>query len=187
MEPIEINGEIVWKQIPSFPDYEASSVGIIRRISDMLTLSMHVNRRYKTVRVKNSQGITTRGIHRLVCEAFHGKRPSSIHQAAHWDGVRDNNTPDNLRWATPLENNRDKIRHGTNRGGALPGEKNYKAKLTKDQALEIFNFSGRRKDISAKYGVSLITISDIWRKKSWKHLHTEKIYPPLLIVKKLRN
>jgi hypothetical protein len=56
-------------------------------------------------------------VHRMVCEAFHGPAPTLTHHAAHWDGNRKNNIPNNLRWATCSENHADKIRHGTtNRG-----------------------------------------------------------------------
>lgn len=59
-----------------------------------------------------------RYVHHLVCEAFHGPKPRDDMHVAHWDGTRDNNRSDNLRWATPAENMADKIRHGTSRQGS---------------------------------------------------------------------
>lgn len=50
---------------------------------------------------------------RLVCEQHHGPPPTPEHQAAHLDGDRTNNHPDNLAWKTPAENAADRIRHGT--------------------------------------------------------------------------
>jgi hypothetical protein len=51
-------------------------------------------------------------VHHLVLEAFVGPRPAG-HEAAHADGDKLNSTLANLRWATPKENNADKVRHGT--------------------------------------------------------------------------
>ena len=53
------------------------------------------------------------GVHRLVCMAFHGMPENEKLEAAHLDGNAHNNTPDNLTWATPRENNQMKRLHGT--------------------------------------------------------------------------
>jgi hypothetical protein len=55
--------------------------------------------------------------HYLVLTAFTGPRPAGC-QAAHGDGDKLNNALGNLRWASPRENNADKIRHGTHLFGA---------------------------------------------------------------------
>lgn len=65
-------------------------------------------------------------VHRLVLFAFHGAAPSPKHQCAHFDGNKLNCKSSNLRWATPKENNEDKVRHGTSRGHKC-------TRLTKDQ------------------------------------------------------
>lgn len=48
-------------------------------------------------------------VHRLVCEAFHGPKPTPKHEVAHWDGDKTNNTAPNLRWATHKENCQDTV------------------------------------------------------------------------------
>lgn len=44
-------------------------------------------------------------VHRVVCEAFHGKPPTGKHTVEHKDGNRRNNHKDNLCWLTYSENN----------------------------------------------------------------------------------
>jgi len=52
-------------------------------------------------------------VHRLVCEAFHGLPPTTKHQASHLNGIKTDNRPKNLAWATPSENKGyDSIRIG---------------------------------------------------------------------------
>jgi hypothetical protein len=104
-------------------------------------------------------------IHHLVCEAWHGQRPDG-HEVAHGDNDRTNNDPDNLRWATRLDNIRDKAAHGTQ----PMGERVYNASLTDEQAREV-KFSGRtRQEMARKCGVSLSVIAAIREGKNYKHI-----------------
>ena len=51
-------------------------------------------------------------VHILVCEAFHGPKPSEAHTVDHHhDRNRSNNRADNLRWATPEEQNGNQGTH----------------------------------------------------------------------------
>jgi HNH endonuclease len=52
-------------------------------------------------------------VHALVCETYHGPKPSPAHQAAHLNGNPSDNRPSNLAWKTPKENAADRVRHGT--------------------------------------------------------------------------
>jgi hypothetical protein len=74
-----------------------------------------------------------RSVHTLVCEAFHGPKPDPKHHAAHWDGDRQNARADNLRWASPRENEADKVRHGR----TLIGRHHGPTKLSEDEVREI--------------------------------------------------
>lgn len=107
-------------------------------------------------------------VHVLVCETFHGERPSGMH-AAHCDGDRLNPTADNLRWATAQENEADKVAHGT----ALQGERHHQARLT---VLDVKTIRQERENgvllsiLAARFSVTESTISSIAKRKTWRHV-----------------
>ena len=73
--------------------------------------------------------------HYLFCTAFHGIKPSPKHQVAHYDGVKTNNSADNLRWTIQgkstgfpneqgffeLTNSMDSVFHYNEKQGNLTG------------------------------------------------------------------
>jgi len=99
-----LNGE-VWAPIPGFPNYFASTAGRIasapRRATPggLLKLNTSQPRRPRvSVSRRPGQPQTRERVARLVCLAFHGKRPSDKHDAAHRDGDALNNSADNVFW-----------------------------------------------------------------------------------------
>jgi hypothetical protein len=122
----------VWRPFPGgHGRYEVSNFGDVRSIGWQVTVahrwgktSIRTNKPrpirpnsngsgYLTVMLR-VEGCSKRFyVHRAVLEAFVGPPPSGRHQAAHWDGVRSNNALANLRWALPVENAADRVRHGT--------------------------------------------------------------------------
>ena len=66
-------------------------------------------------------------VSRIVLLAFTGPPPTPYHEAAHEDGNRRNNRPDNLRWATHAENCKDKERHGTHQAGMNAANRKLRA------------------------------------------------------------
>lgn len=77
-------------------------------------LSAPLKNGYPFVCLRDCDRIAGHYVHALVCEAFHGPRPVGC-DVAHTDGTRTNNAPSNLRWASRLQNMRDKSLHGTER------------------------------------------------------------------------
>lgn len=57
-------------------------------------------------------------IHRLVISAFLSKQPTPDHQVNHIDGIKTNNSIENLEWITRVEN----IRHAMKLGLFKPGD-----------------------------------------------------------------
>lgn len=108
-------------------------------------------------------------ISELVLTTFVSPRPDGM-LACH--GVLGSlvNTPENLYWATPTQNQLDRFRDGTDCSGA----KNTKAKLTNDDVLNIRRLYTPRKVtrvfLANKYGVDRSTIDKILMRKYWKHI-----------------
>lgn len=97
-----------------------------------------------------------RQVYHLVLEAFVGPCPSG-EEARHLDGDHTNNRWDNLAWGSHLENEADKIVHGTSQHG----ERNAQAKLTNAQADEIRTSTEPGRTLAVRYGVADSLISRI--------------------------
>lgn len=179
----------LWIRIREYPDYCVSSLGNVRRfspdmrgrISGKNLAPILGNHGYYIVSLHEKGMQTTKTIHRLVCEAFHGAPESPHYHAAHKDGDRLNNKASNLRWASSSENNLDKNRHGTMmkgekhtariNSGYLPrGEDHKGSKLTREDVIQIRSSKEPQKKISAKFGVSQSLISMIRCRKIWQHV-----------------
>jgi hypothetical protein len=151
-----------------YNEYFASSLGRIRGPQGTLLKLQNHNQGYKSVGVR---GVTIL-VHILVCEAFHGPRPDGM-DVAHGDGVRTNNRSDNLRWATRVDNFRDKREHGTwPVGPGLVGEANGNSRLTLEQVREIRAVvqrpRGTQKRLADHYGVRSTTIASVWNRMFWQ-------------------
>lgn len=104
-----------WRPIPSLPEYEASSLGRVRRLPAIMPMPGGRGiRRYggqPMLGVRDDEGrptLTFRRknyrISRRVCEAFHGPPPFSRAVVMHGDDDPANNVPGNLSWGTQKEN-----------------------------------------------------------------------------------
>jgi hypothetical protein len=183
-----------WRVIQSFPQYEVSDDGRVRRrtasrtrpkscpAGSELPQSMvgRLRKRksgkvyenlYLAVVLNNPETGVKRPfpVHRLVCEAFHGPEPTAGSHAAHNDGNRFRNVKDNVRWATPRENSHDRYLHGTD----AVGSKNGFAKLTEAIVIAILRriASGAwSATIAREFAVSESTIDALKRGKSWRHV-----------------
>ena len=109
-------------------------------------------------------------VHRLACIAVHGEPPTPTHEARHTCGKGSDGccNPMHTEWGTRLENEADKLRHGTH----LRGERSGTAKLTEEQVLEILSLRGKvmQKHLAQRYGVRREAISKIQTGKRWFHV-----------------
>lgn len=108
-------------------------------------------------------------VHVLACIAWHGDRPEGM-EAAHgpchnpscWNGAH-------LSWSTPTENQRDKVRDGTD----CRGVKHPRAKLTEVDVAAIRYRSTRGETsiaIARDYPVHHGTIRAIITRRIWRHI-----------------
>lgn len=168
-----------WRDIPGLEGYyQASSLSRIRSVPRTVETS-HGQFRRRVGKIisqsANANGYMFVGlcwdgkkrfkaVHRLVCLAFHGPAPDGQPHVAHNDGTRNNNVPENLRWASPSENMQDAVRHGTLGGGYTIDEETaaqIKARLNKGES---------QKAIYTSLGLKKWTVQHIARGLSWRHL-----------------
>lgn len=122
----------VWKPIPGYGGhYEASSDGRIRRNGKVRRLCVD-KKGYYRVTLSHKSKVTNCLVSALVCVAFHGPRPKG-YEAAHKNGIKSDNSADNLEWKTHAANIADKFLHGTTRKGSL----NPSAKLDEPTVAEV--------------------------------------------------
>jgi hypothetical protein len=166
----------VWRPIPSYPGYYASSWGRIKGPQGRAMNGHRGRHGCRQVGIRHGGALLCRMVGRLVCEAFHGPAPSPEHEAVHQDSDAENNRPDNLRWATAEES---RTRQGRKRG-TWPGlDRHYRAQLTLDQVREIKAIyaaarqpgrrikRGTRQALAARFGVKVSLIKDIVVGRSW--------------------
>lgn len=151
-----------WREIPSFPEYEASSLGRIRRSKPGRwfvvgrIIPPRLNHGYPIVDIRKNKKAYTRPVHRLVLEAFEG--PSDLH-CRHLNGIRTDNRIENLRWGTPSENAEDRREHGTLLVGAL----NPRTKIPDEEIPKIRESDESPAVLAERYGVHVMHIYAIKR------------------------
>lgn len=186
-EHLNIPDEI-WKPIPGFPGYEASTHGRIRSYRQKIYLGWRkgcqsiianepqkilqpafINGDYSLVSLYRDKRRHTPRVNRLILLTFMGPCPPGM-QCCHNDGNPKNNFLINLRWDTPKNNTKDKFEHGT----ILYGEENKGGgKLTSSQVSRIkqllsHGYSCYR--LGKLFSVSKTMIRCIKLQRNWKHI-----------------
>ena len=114
------------------------------------------------------------GAHRYVCILAHGNAPTPDHQAAHscGNGHLGCVSKRHLSWKSILENEADKIIHGT----ICRGERHWNSKLDESQVREIISLKGvgTLDEIARKFGVSITQIWSIQRGKRWSWIGAKR-------------
>jgi len=166
-----------WRSIPSFPAYEISDSGLVRRVAGgkgsrvkqgqaFPLLSPYTDKDgYARVALREGGRVKDVSISRLILSAFVGE-PFEGAEAAHRNGDPTDNRVANLYWATPVQNAADKREHGT----AAKGERHGLSKLTEDDVRAIRSSPAKASDIAPLYGVSRWYINDVRRRRTWAHV-----------------
>ncbi len=85
----------------------------------------------------------------------------------------DNNkciNPEHLELGTHKDNMNDR----NERGRTCKGESHHSARLTDEKAKEIYSRKGSKSltETANEFGITKQSVSKIWKKQSWKHIHT---------------
>ena len=172
-----------WLPIPGYPGYEASDQGRVRSL-DRVTIRRNGHRYTCTGRVLTGyvsydgrKGYRVVAIKRsckrapkvavLVLTAFRGPRPFPKAEARHLNDISTDDRLVNLDWGTRAQQGED-----MRRNGSKAGEKN-RALLTESSVLEIrlaLIIGAAPRELAKWYGVHFATISDIARRKTWRHI-----------------
>lgn len=121
--------------------------------------------------------------HRLIMSVFYPVENMNNLVVNHIDGIKTNNSFNNLEWCTSKENTQHAIRTGLMK---TSGEDHPMAKLTKEQVQEICkelsesSYRGQFVDIAAKYNVTPTTIQRISYGKNWTDDSSEIDFAPRL-------
>ena len=182
------NIDEIWKPVDAYEGiYEVSNLGRVRsldrdspsriygrpitkRLKGRVLKHFFDKDRYHQVRLCNGRG-RSESVHRIVCRAFHGPKPTPDHEVAHNNGDKADNRAANLRWATNKENQRDREKHGTVRCG----EDAPWAKLTREQALDIKRRANSGESsgvIGPEYGIDPTYVRQIATGRRWACLET---------------
>lgn len=160
----------IWKEVPGFPDYKCSSIGRILSKArgkewKLLKLCVVASNGYYMVGLGRNNRFT---VHSLIALTFFG--PSNGLHVNHKNGVKTDNSVQNLEYVTLRENNAHALLHGliNNRGG-----NHGMARFTDIQAVIVREAvkNGHSQTKVAMYFKSPVqTINGIVRGRSFKHL-----------------
>ena len=153
--------EEIWKDIEGYEGlYQISNLGKVKSIRFNKERLLKYDKSTSYLRIKLCKdGIETNYlIHRLVAKAFI-PNPDNKPQVNHIDGIKTNNSVDNLEWCTASENQTHALK-----------TKLIKTKLTEEQVLEIIASNLTQKELANKYSIKQPTISRIKNNKRWSHL-----------------
>lgn len=144
------------KTIPSYPDYEASSLGYIRNKKTKKTIKHNYNGGYAQMHLYNDKKRDAVKLHRMIAEAFISN-PENKPTVNHIDKDTTNNKPSNLEWSTHQENNEHKVTHNFQRK-ELETRKVWKCSKDTKERIECFD--------SAKIAANSITTSQAINKSA---------------------
>lgn len=165
-----------WRAIPGFLNYEASSLGRIRRAkrgkgtrAGKIRLPYALPSGYLVIDMWHEGQKSRLYVHRAIALAFHGEPPFAAAEAAHGNGAKADNRSGNIAWKTKAENEADKDRHGTR----LLGSAHVNSKLSEDDVRSMRERRAAGETLAAlaaAFGVGFQNVGLICQRKTWAHI-----------------
>jgi len=172
---IETNNE-AWKALPEFNNYIISDHGRIAKI----LYQFPNNKGYLRVAIQKDFIRVTIYVHRIVAQAWIDN-PYNLKTVNHKDYNKQNNAVSNLEWMSHADN----CSNGAKSPNMPPpyyrkGIDSSNAKITEHQAIEIRTRYDRGESptlISIDYPITVHTVCNIGKRKTWRHLAVSRSLP----------
>jgi len=166
----------IWKRIPNYSLYEASTYGRLKTFNwkgtgkeAIMKPALDGSGYYRTMLKRDDGVIHTIKVHRIIASTFLEQGDKT--EVNHKNGIKTDNNLDNLEWVTRSENIKHSFRIGLN---SNKGEGSPTAKLKNEQVLEIrAKYKPHvytRKMLAKEYGVDHTCIKDIVNRRTWTHI-----------------
>ena len=161
----------IWKAIPNWPEYEASSYGRIKRIKKSMGATSgaclnpwKANNGYLTVGLSRNSKVTTMTVHRILALTFLGNGDGL--DVCHYDCNKLNNNLDNLRYDNRKGNMADSSRLGKLARGEKTGGNKYTEEFVKQLKQEI-KAGAVKRQLAFKYKIPASTVYGIANGTNW--------------------
>jgi hypothetical protein len=165
-----------WVDVPLYEEFiQVSNFGNVRtknrsrsdgRIEPSKILSQKIkNNGYLEVSLRFNKTRKWFLVHRLVASAFLIENVDT-ECVNHKNGNKKDNRVDNLEYTTLKANSNHAVRTGLCKNE----EKHYKAKLTREQVLDIIHSNKSDSELSQIYSVSISNINSIKRRRTWRYV-----------------
>lgn len=165
----------IWKDVVGYEGlYEVSSLGQVRsKKTKLIKKQRLMNRGYPAVTLKRMELV-----HRLIAKAF-VENPYNKEQVNHINGIKTDNSLDNLEWVTHAENQRHAFKIGLKKANELfgtgkqAGENNFGNKYSKDLIIkvkEMFKNGKKVKEVNILTGISISHLYSIKSGHKWGHV-----------------
>lgn len=161
----------IMKPIENYPNYLIDVNGNIFSLqTNKIIKTSNNGKGYITVHLYKDKKAKTFYVHRLVAQTYINN-PLNLREVNHKDNIKHNNNVNNLEWVTSSENKYHSFKitnRKINKGEEIP-----KSVLTSQDVKEIkllLEIGMLQKDIAKLFNVNTVTIGDIYRGRTWKHL-----------------
>lgn len=153
-------------RVKSLPREWVSGYGTIRKHNGVILKLCTNQKGYLCVGLTKNGKVKSFRTHRLVANVFI-PNPYNKPQVNHINGIKTDNTVENLEWNTSKEN----INHAIDTKLRCDnGSLNTNSKLTEQQVLDIRASNETGVTLSLLYGISTSQISLIKRRERWTHI-----------------